>query len=56
MIVGARYLRYPIRDVSVPISSELMLKILDAIDQHINESKFLYVHCWRGIGRTGTVV
>ena len=56
MIFEARYLRFPIRDVSVPVSPELMLKILDTIDLHINESKVVYVHCWGGIGRTGTVV
>ena len=56
MIVEARYLRFPIRDVSLPVSPELMLKILDTIDLHINESKVVYVHCWGGIGRTGTVV
>jgi len=56
MIDGARYLRFPIPDVSVPESSGLMKKILDAIDQHINKNKVVYVHCWGGIGRTGTVV
>ncbi|NTU74601.1 MAG: hypothetical protein HGA53_00940 [Anaerolineaceae bacterium] len=49
------YLRIPIKDFGTP-SKELMVKILDTIDQSILENKPLYVHCWGGIGRTGTVV
>ncbi len=50
-----RYRRLPIRDVSVP-SRELMADILDTIDEALDEGKRVYVHCWGGIGRTGTVV
>ena len=50
------YQRFPIRDVSVPESIELMREILDAIDHHISQGRMVYVHCWGGIGRTGTVV
>ncbi len=56
MLNGAHYQRFPIRDVSVPESIELMREILDAIDHHIGNNRIVYVHCWGGIGRTGTVV
>ena len=56
MLEGVHYERFPVRDVSVPASSEVMRTILDAIDTHIGQSRAVYVHCWGGIGRTGTVV
>ena len=48
--------RHPIRDATVPRSPEQMSDILDAIDTQLAEGKTVYVHCWGGVGRTGTVV
>ena len=56
MLDGAQYQRFPIRDVSVPSSTEEMRTILDNIDHYISFGRVVYVHCWGGIGRTGTVV
>ncbi len=53
--IHVSYQRLPIRDMSVP-TSDSMTKILNAIDQAINDGQCVYVHCWGGIGRTGTVV
>jgi protein-tyrosine phosphatase len=47
--------RMPIRDLNVP-SPELMTQILDNIDEALTEERPVYVHCWGGRGRTGTVV
>lgn len=47
--------RFPIRDVSVP-TRELMKAILDDIDESISRDRPVFVHCWGGKGRTGTVV
>ena len=47
--------RHPIKDLSVPASAE-MVAILDVIDQSLELAKPTYVHCWGGVGRTGTVV
>ncbi|WP_247232298.1 dual specificity protein phosphatase family protein [Telluribacter sp. SYSU D00476] len=47
--------RLSIQDVSVP-TKERMQEILDLIDSLHAANKKVYVHCWGGIGRTGTVV
>lgn len=46
---------HPIADFDIPQPLE-MKAILDQIDKGISEEKIVYVHCWGGIGRTGTVV
>jgi protein tyrosine/serine phosphatase len=47
--------RFPIRDRSIP-NRETMLSILDGIDESLSRQQPVYVHCWGGVGRTGTVV
>lgn len=46
--------RMPIRDVSVP-SIEFMDEIREAISDAVEEGHTVYIHCWGGVGRTGTV-
>jgi hypothetical protein len=53
--IAVTWERIPIRDVSVP-SRALMVMILDRIDQALVEQRPVYIHCWGGKGRTGTVV
>lgn len=48
--------RHPIVDASIPRTPEQMAAILDAIDDALDDGKTVYVHCWGGVGRTGTVV
>ena len=47
--------RFPIVDVSIP-TIDLMAEILDSINGHLGMGENVYVHCWGGSGRTGTVV
>ena len=47
--------RFPIKDISIP-SKKLMTEILDVMDEAIGLKKTVYVHCWGGIGRTGTTI
>ena len=48
--------RRPIVDVSVPRSPPETAGILDAIDGALDDGSTVYLHCWGGVGRTGTVV
>lgn len=50
-----RCLRFPIPDLGVT-SPESMRSILDAIDLSLDAKRPVYVHCYGGIGRTGTIV
>lgn len=49
------YQRMAIRDLGLPRSPEFMAAILDRIDQAIAAGHTVCVHCWGGVGRTGTV-
>ena len=49
------YQRIPIRAVDVP-AEVTMQAILDAIDGALSRDQVVYVHCWGGRGRAGTVV
>lgn len=46
---------FPILDFSVPTREE-MRRILDALDEMLAAGKTVYVHCFGGSGRTGTVI
>ena len=47
--------RHPIKDLCFPAPAA-MLAILDFIDRSLKLARSTYVHCWGGVGRTGTVV
>jgi len=52
---GATHRRFPITDGTVPDASA-MEAILAAIDGRLAAGRTVYVHCFGGIGRTGTVI
>lgn len=53
--LGVAVQRHPIRDVTAP-SVALVTEILDDIDDALLHNGVVYVHCWGGRGRTGTII
>ena len=53
---GVRRWSFPIRDMNPPPSLEYMDSILDKIDELIADGRVVCVHCWGGMGRTGSVI
>ena len=53
--LAVEYRRMTIADLDVP-SVPFMRQILDTLDEALQAGHVVYVHCWGGIGRTGTVV
>jgi hypothetical protein len=51
----AEYRRCTIVDFGVPSPQE-MTAILDVLDAALAAGRVVYLHCWGGVGRTGTVV
>lgn len=52
--VSAEYRRLPIRDFDVPDTAQ-MRQILGTLEKAIAQDHTIYIHCYAGIGRTGTV-
>jgi protein tyrosine/serine phosphatase len=53
--IRVQHVRMSIRDLCVPELTHLQA-ILDLIDRSSSDGNAVYVHCWGGIGRTGTVI
>lgn len=53
--VSVNVARFPIVDVSIPSAAQ-MERILAHMDEQISAGFPVYLHCWGGRGRTGTVV
>ena len=47
--------RFPVIDMDIPTDAD-MVTTLNAIDGWMDCGLTVYVHCWGGLGRTGTVV
>ncbi len=54
--IPLRRISCPIPDMGVPPSDESTHSIMATIRDAIEAAPAVYIHCWGGIGRTGTVV
>lgn len=50
------YTRFPIPDCGVPKNIESVRRLLLRIEELKKMEGYVYVHCWGGVGRTGTIV
>jgi polymorphic toxin system DSP-PTPase phosphatase-like protein len=55
LLDGARHVRMPIHDMDTT-SHERYCAMLDLLDEGLSSGVGVYVHCYGGVGRTGTVV
>jgi hypothetical protein len=53
--IDVQHHRFAIGDFGLPTPEKMML-ILDTLDQSLLAGRIVYLHCWGGIGRTGTTV
>ena len=53
--IRSEWHRMPIPDVSIPTRAQ-MLRIQRTIADAMSRGDAVYVHCWGGVGRTGTVI
>jgi len=53
--LDVNYKRMSVPDLGIPTVAH-MTTVLNHIDNELQEGRPVYVHCWGGIGRTGTVV
>jgi predicted protein tyrosine phosphatase len=53
--VEVKHRRFAIGDFGLP-TPELMKDILDTLEAELQDGHKIYLHCWGGIGRTGTTV
>jgi hypothetical protein len=54
--IQTRHVRQAVPDLGVPGERAQMRRILTTIREEVAAKRPVYVHCWGGIGRTGTVI
>ena len=50
-----KYFRFPIQDKQVPTKDQ-MISIIDLVRSEVESGRPVYIHCFRGLGRTGMAV
>lgn len=55
-VCDIKHYRFSIKDRSIPNSIEEVYNLMSYIDNVKSENGTIYIHCWGGVGRTGTIV
>lgn len=55
-LCNINHYRFPIKDRNIPNSLEKVYNLMSYIDNAKSENGTIYIHCWGGVGRTGTIV
>lgn len=55
LLERARHVRRPIADLGAAAVPQIV-ETLDLVDEEIAAGGSVYLHCWAGVGRTGTIV
>ena len=56
LLDGQIHERRGIKDRDIPDNDDVTKRALDSIDGHLEAGRTVYVHCWGGVGRTGTII
>ena len=56
IVSDINHYKFPIKDRNIPDSFENVYKLMSSIDNAKSENSTIYIHCWGGVGRTGTIV
>lgn len=54
-MIHTKYIRFPIKDRSVP-DVGLIAELIKLVDNETGNGNGVYIHCFRGLGRTGLTV
>ena len=54
--IGTTYLRFPIVDQNTPKREDSVVQLLNDIHELQKKEGGIYIHCWGGVGRTGTII
>lgn len=55
-LCNINHYRFPIKDRNIPNSLDKCYNLMSYIDNAKSENGTIYIHCWGGVGRTGTIV
>ena len=54
-INNIQFINFPIKDVNVPSEKEYFIKLVGRLNEYLNDSKKIVIHCRMGIGRASVL-